>query len=545
MSSPAPEEAEPIASEGQSMLTVEERAPMPGAFLPAAVGSSSLEDDDDLIGLPRDDRKEDYGQATVVRPIKGMPAGASHPDVGGIGSTKPGSDPVKGIPLAGGVNGETGVVKTSYWATKYQEVAKHAHEHNRDPAWFRHEKHIIIFSWAGRPIFTRYGDETKLAAFIGVISAFVSNFQRLKDQIKAIFAGDYKIVFLFKGPIHLVAISRTRESVQQLQQQLNYAHDQIISVLGGGAHAVLEARPNYDLRSSMAGTELLLNDIINEADRSPAQLFEALQVMRISSATRSRVHSALKRGSRSKSLLYSLLIAGGRLVNIVKPKERVLHASDLHILINFVTNSQSLRSSESWTPICLPRFSDKGFLYAYVCFVAEDVCLTFVTGDQSDFYTLHEARIEVTAALDSKGTLEEIKQAMTLQDWTVDSLDLGCPDVRHFLYKNEILNQYVMAAPADPYLVANDHASSRKELFRTYQHVCSRLGSGAHVRTSDRRHLVYYEVTNNACVLGWVRPGEFELYVTLLPTATKEMALAGSHRVLRWLKREEQNLFIL
>lgn len=514
MSSPTPEDADVVRPDVAPVLTVEERAPMAGAFLAQTQTDSNA---DDEIGLEKDDVKRDRGSFSEAAVIRSQaPAG------------------------------ETGVVKTSYWATKYQEVAKHAHEHNRDPEWFKHEKHILIFSWAGRPIFTRYGDETKLAAFVGVISAFVSNFQRLKDQIKAVFAGDYKIVFLFKGPIHLVAISRTRESVQQLQQQLNYAHDQIISVLGSGAHSVLEARPNYDLRSSMSGTELLLNDIINEADRSPAQLFEALQVMRLPGATRSRVQTALKKASaKSKSLLYSLLIAGGRLVNIVKPKDRVLHASDLHILINFVTNSQSLRSSESWTPICLPRFSDKGFLYAYVCFIADDICLTFVTGDPQDFYPLHEAMIDVSASLDSKGTLDEIKSAMALQNWDVDSLDLGCPDLRHFLYKNEILNQYVMSAPADPYLVHSDPAASAKELFRTYQHVCSRLGSGAHIRSSDRRHLVYYEVTNSACVLGWVRPGEFELYVTLLPVTSKDMALAGAHRVLRWVKREEPNLFII
>jgi hypothetical protein len=36
-----------------------------------------------------------------------------------------------------------------------------------------------------------------------------------------------------------------------------------------------------------------------------------------------------------------------------------MHSSDLLLLVNFVTNSQSLRSAEAWTPVCLPKFSDK------------------------------------------------------------------------------------------------------------------------------------------------------------------------------------------
>ena len=50
---------------------------------------------------------------------------------------------------------------------------KFAEQHNKDPAFFRHEKHVFILSFAGRPIFSRYGDETLLAAYMGVISAII------------------------------------------------------------------------------------------------------------------------------------------------------------------------------------------------------------------------------------------------------------------------------------------------------------------------------------------------------------------------------------
>lgn len=59
-------------------------------------------------------------------------------------------------------------------------------------------------------------------------------------------------------------------------------------------------------------------------------------------------------------------------MHITKGSDKNLEPSDLLLLTNFVTNSQSMRMTESWTPVCLPAFSDKG---AYVCAYAIYPCI--------------------------------------------------------------------------------------------------------------------------------------------------------------------------
>lgn len=54
------------------------------------------------------------------------------------------------------------------------------------------------------------------------MQVLVSFVQVEQDVIRAINAGDKKFVFLVKGPLILVAISRTNESVSQLILQLTY-----------------------------------------------------------------------------------------------------------------------------------------------------------------------------------------------------------------------------------------------------------------------------------------------------------------------------------
>lgn len=85
-------------------------------------------------------------------------------------------------------------------------------------------------------------------------------------------------------------------------------------------------------------------------------------------------------------LLYGVLLCGRRLAALVQPQEAhlQLRGSDLLLLINFVAATPSFRQqAESWTPLCLPRFNDTGFLYAYVGYLdaAAEVALLLVSAN--------------------------------------------------------------------------------------------------------------------------------------------------------------------
>lgn len=86
--------------------------------------------------------------------------------------------------------------------------------------WLNRKKHIFVLSSAGKPIYSRYGNEDKLAWLFGVMQTLVSFVQTGDDTIKSIHAGDTLFVFLNKKPLILVAVSKTEESVGQLTTQL-------------------------------------------------------------------------------------------------------------------------------------------------------------------------------------------------------------------------------------------------------------------------------------------------------------------------------------
>jgi hypothetical protein len=78
---------------------------------------------------------------------------------------------------------------------------------------------------------------------------------------------------------------------------------------------------------------------------------------------------------------------------------------DLHLLLNMLKSSPGLKSSETWLPLCLPKFNSNGFVYALIDYVRENIGLVFVSADREGFADLHTwkesvVKVRVIALLD-------------------------------------------------------------------------------------------------------------------------------------------------
>lgn len=89
-----------------------------------------------------------------------------------------------------------------------------------DMDWLNKQEHVFILSTAGKPIYSLHGNEDKLATLFGVMQALVSVVQSNQDTIMSIQARGVRFVFLVKSQLILVAVSRKKKSVQQIQMQL-------------------------------------------------------------------------------------------------------------------------------------------------------------------------------------------------------------------------------------------------------------------------------------------------------------------------------------
>ncbi|KAJ8934547.1 hypothetical protein NQ314_013288 [Rhamnusium bicolor] len=371
-------------------------------------------------------------------------------------------------------------------------------EHNKE--WTSKRKHVFVLSSAGKPIYSRYGNEDRLAWLFGVMQTLVSFVQYDDDCIKSIHAGDTHFVFLVKKPLILVAVSKTQESVFQLSSQLNYVFNQITSMLTlTRLNKIYEQRQNYDLRRLLSGVERLIDHLIDFSETEPSFTLGA-------------------------NLVFAILLANNKLITLVRMKKYCLHPADLHLIFNLVQSSESFKNSESWTPLCLPRFDPSGFLYGHVSYLSEDcqACLLLLTVERDVFFTLSEAKQRIVEKLRRGNCLEAINESLNTKDETCNGA--GFPELRHYLYKCKSTAQFYQPKISPPYTLTRQH------LIDIYKRAHQRL----HCNTRPLK--LVFERSPKEAILAWDTKG-FELYVVFEPLidTTSAISLIGS--LLNWIKK--------
>ncbi|KAI9781167.1 MAG: Vacuolar fusion protein mon1 [Geoglossum umbratile] len=333
--------------------------------------------------------------------------------------------------------------------------------------WKSRLKHFFILSSAGKPIYTRHGDENLISGYIGVIQTIISFYHDVDDSLRGFTAGGVRFVIMTEGPLYLVAISRLGESDIQLRTQLEALYMQILSTLTLPTLTHLfSTRPSTDLRRPLHGTEPLLSALADTFTRgSPPTLLSALECLKIRKAQRHVVNNTLLK-ARSPNLLYGLIVAGGRLVSVVRPKRHSLHPSDLQLIFNMLFEAEGVKAGggENWIPLCLPGFNKKGYLYMYVSFLSkrpkgedapdqlpnarakeDEVAIVLISADKESFYELQKMRDDVIQQLEKNGSLETITSAVQKGRPSTTEIAPGTV-LRHFLYKSRANVQFTMPA---------------------------------------------------------------------------------------------------
>ncbi|KAL4713698.1 hypothetical protein ACJJTC_004229 [Scirpophaga incertulas] len=442
-----------------------------------------------------------------------------------------------------------------------EELDSDKEDYLHSPELINKEKHVFILSSAGKPIYSRYGNEDKLAGLCGVIQALVSVVEdQNHDILRSITTKDCKTVFLVKGPLILVAISKSNESETQLVLQLTYAFNQIVSVLTlTQLNRIFEQRRNYDLRRLLSGAERLIDNLLIFMEKDPAFLLGAVRCLPLPEKSRESITNAITSTcNKIRDLVFAILIAGNQLITLVRMKKYTLHPSDIHLLFNLVRSTESFKSAESWTPICLPKFDASGFLHGHVSYIAEDcqACLILLTVQRDAFFPLSQAKHTIAEKLRRSNCLGAINDALNRNEdlpTTNPLRHIGILEIRHFMYKCKSTAQLFTSDPVSIDRPQDNRTRPKEggdivekkieklsdiDYVSNYRKFCSQIHC-----TSTPAKLIFRSNSDNT-ILAWVTNG-FELYVTFDALMEKDQAIKAVDRLLRWIKKEEQRIFIM
>jgi len=426
--------------------------------------------------------------------------------------------------------------------------------------WRSKRKHFLILSAAGKPIYNRHGSDNLISGYIGVVQTIISFYESSHDELRTFTAGDSRFVIMTQGPLYLVAISKLGESDMQLRNQLDALYMQILSTLTlPTLSGLFSKRPSTDLRQPLQGTESLLSALADSFTRgSPSTLLSSLECLKIRNTHRQAIDSVLIK-TRCKDLLYGLIVAGGSLVSVIRPRTHSLHPGDLQLIFNMLFEAEGVNAGggESWIPMCLPGFNKNGFLYMYVSFIdarsgsendKEDgdrgidlddvkkenrIAVLLISAKKESFYKLRSMRDATVAELEKNGKMRIIKAAVLKGRPQVTDIFPGTV-LKHFLYKSRRNLQFAMPSYEPHFATLLD----RRRLMSQYDS----LHASVH---SKNKHLkVHHCVSRDFVSLAWVT-NTFELYCVAGSNVQKQALLQSVNKVIQWVRKEEERIFII
>ncbi|KHN96424.1 Vacuolar fusion protein mon-1 [Metarhizium album ARSEF 1941] len=431
---------------------------------------------------------------------------------------------------------------------------KDVKDEERLSMWKSKRKHYMILSSAGKPIWSRHGDLDLINSSVGVIQTIISFYEGAKDSLQGFTAGSTKFVVLTRGPLHLVAISQLGESDAQLGSQLEALYMQILSTLTlPTLKNIFVKRPSSDLRKPLQGTESLLSSLADSFTLGSAStLLGSLECLRLRKSERHAINNAFLK-LRSDKLLYGLIVAGGKLVSVIRPRRHSLHPSDLQLIFNMLFESDGIKGGggESWIPVCLPAFNNKGYLYMYVSFFedmadeqapdgptnvrtsSEEIAMILISADKESFFSLKQMRDDVAQALAKSGSLAIIRKAERAGRPDVSHVAPGC-QISHFLYKSRANVQFCMSSLQPSF----GHVVEKRRLLSLYHE----LHASVHAKHAHLK--VLHCSSDEATCLAWVTP-IFEFYCVGGPNLSRAAMTQGANKIIQWTKKEEQRIFII
>ena len=410
------------------------------------------------------------------------------------------------------------------------------------------KKLFFVFTSAGKPVWTRYGEETDLSTFIGSLAAILYNFQNYyttsTDALRYMRTSDMFVVFLCKEALFYVVISRlaknkpqvTKETLECLHQQLQNLHIKVISTLTSSITSTLQKRPSFDARNLMGGTHSAMDTLIRTTAMTPYFL-QGFMPVRMPYEIRNEVHSVFK-NYMHEDILYAFLITPNFIIYKFSRKGVSLHYSDVSLLSNLLASYNSLRSASSWTPICLPQYSDEGFVYACINFLQNSqISIALISENANAFKDLKASGDAIEKELTrSKDSLERCINEMP---YTVGMC--GIKEVKHFLYWSKNYDQFTMSG-INPYtrvFLPEMQKPGYKRTLKRYDNIYF-LSNFVDYYKGNFVRLDIYRNEQIYCN----RTQDYVLLLSFSPLINRITVADIAARMLKWLKQEEQNLFI-
>jgi hypothetical protein len=177
--------------------------------------------------------------------------------------------------------------------------------------------------------------------------------------------------------------------------------------------------------SALSDTEELFEQMIVFSNSTLISLLNSFQVLVMDSTIRSKLFNIVNE-NKGEALL-SILLTPYDVITICKNEAVNVVSHDVVLIQNLILSSESLQSTESLVPICLPGISDAGYLQLYCKFIRQNLCLVFVTEsqDHSMFIKFTEQAEAISEKTDKEHLFDSISNALSHRNKSINKEEIN------------------------------------------------------------------------------------------------------------------------
>ena len=256
--------------------------------------------------------------------------------------------------------------------------------------FYEQKRHYFIMTEGGTPIYSRYGDEIQNCSLLATFSAIITKFtifnneKNSQEKLNYICNDNSIIAFLKKGKIVFIALSNKTDSLSFLYSQLELLYQQLLSIVTSERMPILEEKPS-SCSTVLSGINESMEQMIEYSSNTLVGLLSSYQVLPIEN--RQRLNNICHKYLKNALICCLMTPDAKQIISLSKSNIINLSFNDIILIQCLIMSSDSLRSGESWVPICLPGISSEGFLQLYCNFVTTDKFgIIFVTESQEQKY---------------------------------------------------------------------------------------------------------------------------------------------------------------
>ena len=162
-------------------------------------------------------------------------------------------------------------------------------KHNKEmniTDFYKQKRHYFIMTDGGTPIYSRYGDQMENCGILATFSAIITKFTifntdaNFAEKLNYISNDKSTVVFLKKGKIVFIALSKKKDSISFLYSQLEFLYSQLLSIVTSERIPRLEEKPSSCM-NALQDTDQLFEQMIDYTSKTMVSLLSAYQVLRI------------------------------------------------------------------------------------------------------------------------------------------------------------------------------------------------------------------------------------------------------------------------